>query len=84
MEKDGLSVDDVFSQCVFRQDERDMVLKALHIVQPDYQPGFNTTTSQGSSSLVQDFYMQVTQANFNLCDVGLDILKLFNISTPIH
>ncbi|XP_044056573.1 DNA-directed RNA polymerase, mitochondrial [Siniperca chuatsi] len=58
MEEDGLSVDDVFSQCVFRQDERDMVLKAVHIVQPDYQPSLNATTSQCSSSLVQDFYIQ--------------------------
>ncbi|XP_070764793.1 DNA-directed RNA polymerase, mitochondrial [Enoplosus armatus] len=58
MEEDGLSVDDVFSQCVFRQDERDMVLKAVHIVQPDYQPRPDTTASQCSSSLVQDFYIQ--------------------------
>ncbi|KAG8003580.1 DNA-directed RNA polymerase [Nibea albiflora] len=44
MEEDGLSVDDVFSQCVFRQDERDMVLKAVHIVQPDYQPDLNANS----------------------------------------
>lgn len=59
MEEDGLSVDDVFSQCVFRQDERDMVLKALRIVQPDYQPNLNVNASPCSSSLVQDFYTQV-------------------------
>uniref|UniRef100_A0A8C9Z114 DNA-directed RNA polymerase n=1 Tax=Sander lucioperca TaxID=283035 RepID=A0A8C9Z114_SANLU len=61
MEEDGLSVDDLFSQCVFRQDERDMVLKAVHIVQPDYQPILNTNTNQCSSSLVKDFYTQVLQ-----------------------
>ncbi|XP_071343586.1 DNA-directed RNA polymerase, mitochondrial [Trachinotus anak] len=58
MEEDGLSVDDLFNQCVFRQDERDMVLKAIHVIQPDYQPRLNLTTSQCSSSLVQDFYSQ--------------------------
>lgn len=59
MEMDGLSVDDVFSQCVFRQDERDMVLQAVQIVQPDYKPGLNVTAHQCLPSLVQDFYVQV-------------------------
>lgn len=59
MEEDGLSVDNLFRQCVFRKDERDMVLKALHIVQPDYQPSLNASTSQYTSSLVQHFYTQV-------------------------
>ncbi|KAF7655790.1 hypothetical protein LDENG_00050760 [Lucifuga dentata] len=58
MEEDGLSVDDLFSQCVFRQDERDMVLKALQIVKPNYQPSLNLTTSHCPPSLVQDFYTQ--------------------------
>lgn len=60
MERDGLSVDDLFSQCVFRQDERDMVLKAVHIVQPDFQPALNRNPSQCPSSLVEDFYLQVS------------------------
>lgn len=58
MEEDGLSVDDLFSQCVFRQDERDMLLKAIRIIKPDYQPSLNMHASQCSSSLVQDFYTQ--------------------------
>ncbi|KAM7410187.1 hypothetical protein PAMA_001571 [Pampus argenteus] len=56
MKEDGLSVDNLFSQCVFQQNERDMVLKAIRTVQPDYQPNLNLTTSQSSSSLVQDYY----------------------------
>lgn len=72
MEEDGLSVDDVFSQCVFRQDERDMVLKAVHIVKPDYQPSLKVTTSQCTSSLIQDFYIQVSQASLDLHHIGLD------------
>ena len=66
MEDDGLSVDDLFSQCVFRQDERDMVLKAIRIIQPDYEPGLNLTADQCYSSLVQDFYTQVAQASFDI------------------
>lgn len=77
MEKDGLSVDDIFCQCAFRQDERDMVLRAVHIVQPDYHPNINTSTDQlnGLPALVQDYYMQVLQA---VCNMGcfLSYLKL--------
>lgn len=60
MEKDGFSVDDVFSQSVFQKDERDMVLKAVHVVQPDYQPSQRETLSQCSSPLVHHFYTQVS------------------------
>ncbi len=38
MEVDGLSVDDVFRQCVFKKDEREMVLRAVRLVHPEYQP----------------------------------------------
>lgn len=72
MEENGLSVDDVFSKCVFRQDERDMVLKAVQIVQPDYQPNLNVTTNQCSSLLVEDFYIQVLQASLDLYHIGWD------------
>ncbi|XP_077964759.1 DNA-directed RNA polymerase, mitochondrial [Gasterosteus aculeatus] len=57
MEEDGLSADDLFSQCVFRQDERDMVLKAVHLVQPDYKPRLHASAAQ-CPSLVQEFYTQ--------------------------
>lgn len=69
MEKDGLSVDDVFSQCVFLQDERDMVLRAMRIVQPDYHPSLNANTNQCSPALVQGYYIQVSQAGV-LCYMG--------------
>ncbi|CAK6955249.1 DNA-directed RNA polymerase%2C mitochondrial [Scomber scombrus] len=58
IEEDGLSLDNLFSQCVFREDERDMVLKAIHTIQPDYQPSVNLITEECSSSLVQDYYAQ--------------------------
>lgn len=56
-----MSVDDVFSQNVFQKDERDMVLKAVHVVQPDYQPSQAQALSQCFSPLVQNFYTQVSQ-----------------------
>lgn len=62
MEKDGLTADDIFNHCTLQKDNRDNVLKAIRIVQPDYQPSLNTSTVPPYPVLVQDFYMQVLQA----------------------
>ncbi|XP_037106422.1 DNA-directed RNA polymerase, mitochondrial [Syngnathus acus] len=75
MEKDGISVDDLFSQCVFRLDERDMVLKAIHTVQPDYQPTGNLTTSQSSAVLVKDFYQKRDTHQYPKLDFTRDELQ---------
>lgn len=60
MKKDGFSVDQVFNQNAFRADEREMVLKAVHVVQPNYQPSQKQPPSVCSSPLVHDFYTQVS------------------------
>ncbi|XP_028301108.1 DNA-directed RNA polymerase, mitochondrial [Gouania willdenowi] len=58
MQEDGLLIDDLFSRCVFRQDERDMILKAIRVVLPEYEPQLNSQTNEGYSSLIKDFYTQ--------------------------
>lgn len=58
MDQDGLSVDDVFRHYRFRQDERDMVLNAIHVVWPKYQPALPTSGAQQYPSLVESFYTQ--------------------------
>ncbi len=45
MEVDGLSVDDVFRQCVFKNYVREMVLRAVCLVQPEYQPSVKISPS---------------------------------------
>uniref|UniRef100_A0A3Q3N908 DNA-directed RNA polymerase n=1 Tax=Mastacembelus armatus TaxID=205130 RepID=A0A3Q3N908_9TELE len=75
MEEDNLSVDDLFSQCVFRQDERDMVLKAVRIVQPEYQPKVTLTASQCSTSLIQDFYTQRADHHYPKLDFTQEELQ---------
>lgn len=59
MEVDGVSVDDVFSQCVFQKDEREMVLRAVRLVQPEYQPLVSKDQPVCSLSLVEQFYAEV-------------------------
>ncbi|TNN64107.1 DNA-directed RNA polymerase, mitochondrial [Liparis tanakae] len=75
MEKDGLSVDDVFSRCVFRQDERDMVLKAVHVVTPEYRPRLDAGATASSSSLVHDFYTQRSDHQYPKLDFTQEELQ---------
>uniref|UniRef100_A0A8C5C720 DNA-directed RNA polymerase n=1 Tax=Gadus morhua TaxID=8049 RepID=A0A8C5C720_GADMO len=59
LEAEGLSLDNLFGQFVFRQDERDMVLKAVCSVRPEYQPASDyLTPDDRHPSLVQDLYLQ--------------------------
>ncbi len=59
MEVDGLSVDDVFRQCVFKKDEREMVLRAIRLVHPEYQPSVSKDQPVCSLPLVKQFYAEV-------------------------
>lgn len=70
MEEDGLSIDDLFSQCVFQQNERDLLLKAIRFVKSDYQPSLNLQTNQCNSPLVRDFYAQVWYSDYFRSYVG--------------
>ncbi|XP_056460639.1 DNA-directed RNA polymerase, mitochondrial isoform X1 [Gadus chalcogrammus] len=59
LEEEGLSLDNLFGQFVFRQDERDMVLKAVCSVKPEYRPVSDyLTPDDRHPSLVQDLYLQ--------------------------
>ena len=64
LEGDGLSLDGMFSKVMFKQDEKDMVVKAVHAVRPDYQPSSSFTQPLCSSPLVKDFYTQVNLSSF--------------------
>ncbi|KAI4885324.1 hypothetical protein NFI96_024392 [Prochilodus magdalenae] len=75
MEEDGLSVDDVFRQCMFRQDERDMVLKAVRTVQPDYEPPATAENPVCSLPLVKDFYTQREEVRYPKLDFSLSDLQ---------
>ncbi|XP_036442362.1 DNA-directed RNA polymerase, mitochondrial [Colossoma macropomum] len=75
MEEDGLSVDDVFRQCVFRQDERDMVLKAVRTVRPDYEPSETAENPLCSLPLVKDYYTQREEVRYPKLDFSLADLQ---------
>lgn len=70
MEADGLSLDDLFSQCVFQRNDRDLLLKTIRLVKSDYQPNLNLQTNQCNLPLVQDFYAQVCYRDSGVTILG--------------
>uniref|UniRef100_A0A8C7QER3 DNA-directed RNA polymerase n=1 Tax=Oncorhynchus mykiss TaxID=8022 RepID=A0A8C7QER3_ONCMY len=75
MKEDGLCVEELFRLCVFRQDERDMVLRAIHTVEPDFQPSINTVLHTCSSPLVKDFYTERADAKYPKLAFSLEELR---------
>lgn len=64
MKEAGLGLDELFGQTVFRKDEREMVLRAINKVQPDYQPCITKSQQVCPSPLVQTFYGEREQAHY--------------------
>ncbi|XP_026103530.1 DNA-directed RNA polymerase, mitochondrial-like [Carassius auratus] len=75
MEVDGLSVDDVFRQCVFKKDEREMVLRAVRVVHPEYQPSASKDQPVCSLPLVKQFYAEREGATYPKLDFSLKELQ---------
>uniref|UniRef100_A0A8C2I2Z3 DNA-directed RNA polymerase n=1 Tax=Cyprinus carpio TaxID=7962 RepID=A0A8C2I2Z3_CYPCA len=75
MEMDGLSVDDVFRQCVFKKDEREMVLRAVQLVQPEYQPNVSRDQPVCSLPLVEQFYAEREGSTYPKLDFSLKELR---------
>uniref|UniRef100_H3ATV4 DNA-directed RNA polymerase n=1 Tax=Latimeria chalumnae TaxID=7897 RepID=H3ATV4_LATCH len=53
---DGFTLEDLFNQCIFHENEIEMILKAMHTVQPDFMPPIQRQIEICSSPLVKDFY----------------------------
>ncbi|XP_073700227.1 DNA-directed RNA polymerase, mitochondrial [Garra rufa] len=75
MEVDGLTVDDVFRQCVFKKDERDLVLRAVQLVQPEYQPNVFKDQPVCSLPLVEQYYAEREGATYPKLDFSLKELR---------
>nr|XP_055073574.1 DNA-directed RNA polymerase, mitochondrial [Misgurnus anguillicaudatus] len=75
MAMDGISVDDVFRECVFKQDERDMVLRAVRLVQPEYQPHLSKDQPLCSLPLVKQFYAKREGVTYPKLDFSLAELQ---------
>ncbi|XP_005170579.2 DNA-directed RNA polymerase, mitochondrial [Danio rerio] len=85
MGADGLSVDDVLSQCVFKKDEREMVLRAVQLVIPHFQPSVSKTQPVCSLPLVKQFYAEREDAIYPKLDYSLKELQdRFNLQLAME
>ncbi|XP_053490476.1 DNA-directed RNA polymerase, mitochondrial [Ictalurus furcatus] len=75
MAESGLHLDDMFRQCVFRQDERDMVLKAIRTVQFDYEPHTPSEQPRCSLPLVENFYTEREETSYPKLDFSVAELQ---------
>ncbi|KAM6332271.1 DNA-directed RNA polymerase, mitochondrial isoform 5-T7 [Alca torda] len=75
MKNDGFHVDELFQTCLFEEDEKEQVLRAIRTVQPNYQlpPPPNPQTCK--SSLLQDFYSKEKMVSYPKLDFSAQELQ---------
>ncbi|NXW41985.1 RPOM protein, partial [Nyctiprogne leucopyga] len=75
LKNDGFHVDELFQKCLFEDDEKEKVLKAIRIVEPNYQlpPPPNPQTC--NSSLLQDFYSREKTVSYPKLDFSVQELQ---------
>ncbi|XP_054661625.1 DNA-directed RNA polymerase, mitochondrial isoform X2 [Grus americana] len=64
LKNDGFHVDELFQKCLFEEDEKEKVLRAIRVVQPNYQLPPPPKPETCKSSLLQDFYSKELQERF--------------------
>ncbi|NXJ02685.1 RPOM protein, partial [Psophia crepitans] len=75
LEKDGFHVDELFQKCLFEEDEKEKVLRAIRVVQPDYQLPPPPSPQTCKSSLLQDFYSREKMVSYPKLDFSVQELQ---------
>ncbi|XP_053906418.1 DNA-directed RNA polymerase, mitochondrial [Cuculus canorus] len=75
MENNGFHVDELFQKCLFEEDEKEKVLKAIRIVQPNYQLPPPANPQNCKSSLLQDFYFKEKVVSYPKLDFSVQELQ---------
>ncbi|XP_035269170.1 DNA-directed RNA polymerase, mitochondrial [Anguilla anguilla] len=75
LEEAGFSLEDLFRRCLFRQDERETVLKAVRMVEPDFQPAVRTEPKICTSPLVEEVYTKRDNVDYPKLDFSLAELQ---------
>nr|DBA28382.1 TPA: hypothetical protein GDO54_008760 [Pyxicephalus adspersus] len=84
MEKDGLSVDQLFQDFIYHEDEREMVLEAIRHVRPDYKPPLRAEVII-DSPLVKNVYIKDPPPTYPKMDFTLsDLQKRFEEQLKIE
>uniref|UniRef100_A0A8B9FUD4 DNA-directed RNA polymerase n=1 Tax=Amazona collaria TaxID=241587 RepID=A0A8B9FUD4_9PSIT len=75
LKHDGFHVDELFQQCLFEEDEKEKVLKAIRMVHPKYQLPPAPSPQTSKSSLLQDFYSKEKMVPYPKLDFSVQELQ---------
>uniref|UniRef100_A0A669QB75 DNA-directed RNA polymerase n=1 Tax=Phasianus colchicus TaxID=9054 RepID=A0A669QB75_PHACC len=68
LKKDGFHVDELFQKCLFEGDEKEKVLKAIRIIQPDYQLPSPPKPEICKAALLKNFYSEKEMVSYPKLD----------------
>uniref|UniRef100_A0A8C4VU03 DNA-directed RNA polymerase n=1 Tax=Gopherus evgoodei TaxID=1825980 RepID=A0A8C4VU03_9SAUR len=74
LEEDGFNLDELFRDAVYEDDKREMVLKAIRIIEPNFQPLSQPHPEICTSPLLRDFYskekpVSYPKLDFSVCEL---------------
>ncbi|NXY79234.1 RPOM protein, partial [Glareola pratincola] len=75
MKNDGFHVDELFQKCLFEEDEKEEVLRAIRAVHPNYQLPPPPKPQTCKSSLLQDFYSKEKMVSYPKLDFSVQELQ---------
>ncbi|XP_054661624.1 DNA-directed RNA polymerase, mitochondrial isoform X1 [Grus americana] len=75
LKNDGFHVDELFQKCLFEEDEKEKVLRAIRVVQPNYQLPPPPKPETCKSSLLQDFYSKEKRVLYPKLDFSVQELQ---------
>ncbi|NXS51508.1 RPOM protein, partial [Brachypteracias leptosomus] len=75
LKNDGFHLDELFQKCLFEDDEKEKVLKAIRIVEPNYQLPPPPKPQTCKSSLLRDFYSKEEGVSYPKLDFSVQELQ---------
>ncbi|XP_032902410.1 DNA-directed RNA polymerase, mitochondrial [Amblyraja radiata] len=75
LEENGFQTQNIFKTCIFHKDEREMVTKAIRVVNPNFQPLSEPEAAICQSPLVSRFYAEVGPVEYPKLDLCLAELR---------
>ncbi|XP_038240169.1 DNA-directed RNA polymerase, mitochondrial isoform X2 [Dermochelys coriacea] len=75
LEEDGFHLDELFKGMVYEEDEREMVLKAVRIIKPNFQPLSLPHSEICTSPLLWDFYSKEKPVSYPKLDFSVHELR---------
>ncbi|XP_029821207.1 DNA-directed RNA polymerase, mitochondrial [Manacus vitellinus] len=75
LKSDGFHVDELFQKCLFEEDEKEKILRAIRTVLPNYQLPPPPKPQTCKSTLLQDFYSKEKVVSYPKLDFSVEELQ---------